>query len=63
MYFTHLLLAAFSREAKRPAPILPNRIRVRFNLARKHCSVLPTPAIKRFLNFNEIFTRLNDVNA
>ena len=63
MYFTHLLLAAFSREPKRTAPILPDPIVNRFNLARKHCSVLPTPAIESFLNFNEIFTRLNDVNA
>lgn len=36
MYFTHLLLAAFSREPKRTAPILPHRSDYRFNLPRKH---------------------------
>ena len=55
MYFTHLLLAAFSREPKRTASILPDRIVNRFNLPC-NCSVPPTPAIKSFLNFNEIFT-------
>ena len=54
MYFTQLLLAAFSREPKRTASILPELIVNRFNLP--HCSVPPTPAIKSFLNFNEIFT-------
>ena len=56
MIFTHLLRVAFSREPKGTALILPDRIVVQFDPARKHCSMLPTAAIKSFLNFNEIFT-------
>ena len=33
MIFTHLLLAAFSREPKGTAPILPDRIVVQFDPA------------------------------
>ena len=56
MIFTHWLRAAFSREPKATDLILPDRIVVQFDPARKHCSMLPTPAIKSSLNFNEIFT-------
>ena len=58
MIFTHLLRAAFSREPKGTALILHDRIVVQFDPARKHCSMLPTPAIKSFLNFNEIFSNV-----
>jgi hypothetical protein len=63
MYFTHLLLAAFPSESERTASISPDHIVNRFNLPRKHCSVLPTPEGMNLLDLNDFSTPLNGGGA
>jgi transcriptional antiterminator RfaH len=58
--FLKLLLPRFSRRRKFIVPLFPNYLFVRIDLATEHWSVLWSPGVKCFVQFNDLPTPLDD---